>query len=158
MKSFSRRIRARACLIRPPRHKEAGRRSADRRTNHCPRHAHQVLPLDGFGRGRRPPFPPPRAGEGRGRARLSALHRGAAKAFTSWLSFGPRFLGFGTGLTVFNPLQRAPRGPVLVPAGRGLEAARERGYESRPRAPHSLRFRDRLEKRPRYSMSEIGGL
>jgi hypothetical protein len=31
--------------------------------------------------------------------------------------------------------------------------ARERGYEPRPQEPHSLRFKDRLEKRP--SMSEI---
>ena len=32
--------------------------------------------------------------------------------------------------------------------------ARERGYEPHPQEPHSLRFKDRLEKRP--SMSEIG--
>ena len=37
------------------------------------------------------------------------------------------------------PAQRAPRRPVIVPAGRGPEAARERDCESRPQAPHSLR-------------------
>jgi hypothetical protein len=40
-----------------------------------------------------------------------------------------------------------------VPAGRLAGAARERGDEPRPREPLSLRFKDRLEKRP--SMSEI---
>ncbi len=40
-----------------------------------------------------------------------------------------------------GPAQRAPRGPVVVPAGRGPEAARERDCETRPQAPHSLRNR-----------------
>jgi hypothetical protein len=40
-----------------------------------------------------------------------------------------------------------------MPAGRVAGAARERGDEPRPREPLSLRFKDRLEKRP--SMSEI---
>jgi hypothetical protein len=46
------------------------------------------------------------------------------------------------------PVQRASRRPVIMPAGRFPEAARERGYEPRPRVPLSLRFKDRLEKRP----------
>jgi hypothetical protein len=37
------------------------------------------------------------------------------------------------------PVQRAPRRPVMVPAGRCPGAARERGYEPRPQAPLSLR-------------------
>jgi hypothetical protein len=37
------------------------------------------------------------------------------------------------------PVQRASRRPVIVPAGRLPRAARERGYEPRPRAPLSLR-------------------
>jgi len=40
--------------------------------------------------------------------------------------------------------------------GDDARTARVRGYEPRPREPHSLRFRDRLEKRP--STSEIRGL
>jgi hypothetical protein len=38
------------------------------------------------------------------------------------------------------PVQRAPRGPVLMPAGSMPEAARVRGYEARPRGPLSLPF------------------
>ena len=34
------------------------------------------------------------------------------------------------------------------------EAARERGYEPRPQAPHLLRLKDRLEKRPVVSKQE----
>jgi hypothetical protein len=37
------------------------------------------------------------------------------------------------------PVQRASRRPVIMPAGRLPRAARERGYEPRPRAPLSLR-------------------
>jgi hypothetical protein len=36
------------------------------------------------------------------------------------------------------PVQRAPRRPVIVPAGRIPRAARERGYKPRPQEPHSL--------------------
>jgi hypothetical protein len=40
------------------------------------------------------------------------------------------------------PVQRASRRPVIMPAGRLPRAARERGYEPRPRVPLSLRFRE----------------
>jgi hypothetical protein len=43
-----------------------------------------------------------------------------------------------TGLCALA-VQRAPRGPALMPAGRNPEAARERGYEPRARAPLPLR-------------------
>ena len=39
------------------------------------------------------------------------------------------------------PVQRAPRGPVIVPDERGPEAARERSVSFRPRGPLSLHFR-----------------
>jgi hypothetical protein len=62
----------------------------------------------------------------------------------------------GSGrVTVRHPGQRAPRGPVVVPAGRVPRAARVRNYELRARAPRLLRFRDRLEKRPNESMSRM---
>jgi len=58
----------------------------------------------------------------------------------------------GSGrVTVRHPGQRAPRGPVVVPTGRVPGAARVRDYEPRARAPRLLRFRDRLEKRPKMS-------
>ena len=45
-----------------------------------------------------------------------------------------------TGVTRLQPVpvQRAPRRPVIVPAGRIPGAARERGYKPRPQEPHSL--------------------
>jgi hypothetical protein len=61
-------------------------------------------------------------------------------------------------VTVRHPGQRAPRGPVVVPAGRVPRAARVRDYEPRARAPRLLHFRDRLEKRPNHSMSRMGFL
>jgi len=39
------------------------------------------------------------------------------------------------------PVQRAPRRPVVMPAGTMPGAARERSYELRPRGPRALRFR-----------------
>ena len=46
-----------------------------------------------------------------------------------------------TGVTRLKPLpvQRAPRRPVIVPAGRIPGAARERSYELRPQEPRPLR-------------------
>src|SRR5208282_1601395 len=54
------------------------------------------------------------------------------------------------------PVQRAPRGPVMVPAGTMPRVARARGYEPRPREPLSLRRRYVTGDAPR--MSEIDGL
>jgi hypothetical protein len=66
------------------------------------------------------------------RARLSAFHRDSRLGEpTPLLSFGTRFLGK-------LPVQRAPRRPVIVPAGRIAEAAPARGYESRAEAPPLL--------------------
>ena len=61
--------------------------------------------------------------------RLLPPPRGAA-----WLGCGPRFLGRGACAPV--PVQRAPRGRLVVAGGRSPAAARVRGYEPRPQAPH----------------------
>jgi hypothetical protein len=50
------------------------------------------------------------------------------------------------------PVQRLGRRPVVVPAGRFPKAARERSVWLRPRAPHSLRFRE--YPRPKASFTE----
>jgi hypothetical protein len=39
-------------------------------------------------------------------------------------------------------VQRAPRGPVIVPDERGPEAARERSVSFRPRGPLSLHYQE----------------
>jgi hypothetical protein len=88
-----------------------------------------------------------------GCARLSALHRGLASAVvtTSGSAPGrvsPRRPSRALPAPAHLGLQRAPRRPVLVPDERDPEPPRVRGYEPRPRAPHLLHFRDRLEKRP----------
>ena len=57
-----------------------------------------------------------RARAQRGTRRLSAFHRGSGVGDrTPPLSSGPRFLGRGNAPV---PVQRAPRRPVIVPAGR----------------------------------------
>ena len=55
-----------------------------------------------------------------------------------------------SGVTRFSPVpvQRAPRRPVVMPDERNPRASRERGYEPRPQAPHSLRLSLRLRRRP----------
>jgi len=65
------------------------------------------------------------------RARLSAFHRGACGSEpTPPLSFRTRFLGRGIPQALPEsgpvPVQRQSRGPVIMPAGRFPEAARER--------------------------------
>jgi len=91
-----------------------------------------------------------------GRARLPAPHRGARQGFdplaqpqarASWDQDSVSRKAFA----IRHPGQRAPRGPVVVPAGRVPGAARVRDYDSRARAPRLLRFKDRLEKRPNDS-------
>src|SRR3984957_8279596 len=69
-----------------------------------------------------------------GRARLSALHRGSRQVFNpdsapGRVSWSRRVQ---TGGPSPAPVQRAPRGPVIVPDERGPKAARERF--ARPRA------------------------
>src|SRR5208282_548349 len=58
------------------------------------------------------------------------------------------------------PVQRAPRGPVVVPAETMPEVARVRGYEPRPREPLSLRRRyvtgDALDERDSLYVSDLG--
>ncbi len=77
-----------------------------------------------------PPSPSPACGGGlgRGRARLSAPHRGSCLGdLTPPLSSGPRFLVHRmiTGLRPSPaPMQRAPRRPVMTPAGTMPKAAR----------------------------------
>src|ERR1700722_6752731 len=63
-----------------------------------------------------------------GRARLSALHRGARQAVTPDSASGraSRNHRVRTGGPSRMPVQRAPRGPVIVPDGTMPEAARER--------------------------------
>jgi hypothetical protein len=75
------------------------------------------------------------------RARLSALHRGSRQAVTpdsapGRVSWNRRVQTGGPSPT---PVQRAPRGPVIVPDERGPEAARERTVSVRARAPRPLR-------------------
>jgi hypothetical protein len=82
-----------------------------------------------------------------GRARLSALHRGSRQAVTpdsasGRVSWNRRVR---TGGPSPAPVQRAPRGPVIMPDERGPKAARERF--ARPRAgtapaPHLDRIRN----------------
>ena len=125
-----------------PSSRNEGRRSADRRTSQCPHHTNKRCRLNVRGRGGPlPSLPRKRGREGRGLASRRST-AALAKAFTSWLSFGPRFPGLGRVLPALTPLQRAPRGPVVVPAGRGPEAARERSVSFRARAPLSLRVRE----------------
>ena len=103
------------------------------------------------------------------RARLSAFHRGSRlrRLERHWLSFrhalpgtrsGRRSQSFeqpGESDTVFAgvtrslpvPVQRAPRRPVVMPAGRVPEAARVRSVSFRARAPHSLRLLEYLRDR-----------
>jgi len=74
------------------------------------------------------------------RARLSALHRGSRQAVTpdaapGRVSWNRRVQ---TGGPSPAPVQRAPRGPVIVPDERGPEAARERTVSVRARAPRPL--------------------
>jgi hypothetical protein len=72
-------------------------------------------------------------------------------ALTPQLSPRPRFLRLGSRECYPRPpvpVQRAPRGPVVMPAKRNPRASRERGHDSRPQASPLLHFRDRLEKRP----------
>jgi hypothetical protein len=76
-----------------------------------------------------------------GRARLSALHRGARQVFNpdsapGRVSWNRRVQ---TGGPSPAPVQRAPRGPVIVPDERGPKAARERSVSFRSRGPLSLR-------------------
>ena len=76
-----------------------------------------------------------------GRARLSALHRGSRQAVTpdstpGRVSWNRRVQ---TGGPSPAPVQRAPRGPVIVPDERGPEAARVRSVSFRPRGPLPLR-------------------
>ena len=63
-----------------------------------------------------------------GRARLSALHRGARQAVTPDSTSGRASWNHRvqTGGPSPMPVQRAPRGPVIVPDGTMPEAARER--------------------------------
>ncbi len=83
----------------------------------CPHHRMRARAL-------RPRSPPPRAGEvGRGRARLSALHRGSRQGFYPLAQPRPRFLCAGS-VPCWAPrasVQRAPRGPVVMPDGRSSE-------------------------------------
>ena len=95
----------------------------------------------------------------RGRARLSALHRGSRLATECFNSAQAALHAIGRARAL--PAPSIALKPSTWLAGRhaggdDARTARERGYEPRPQEPHSLRFRDRLEKRP--SMSEMGGL
>jgi hypothetical protein len=80
--------------------------------------------------------------------RISAPKVGARSPSGAPLRHLPRLLPLGSapGRASWNyrvqtggpspaPVQRAPRGPVVVPAGTMPEAARVRGYEPRPREP-----------------------
>jgi hypothetical protein len=79
-----------------------------------------------------------------GAARLSAFHRGSCLGdrtppLSSGCALSEAWFGRPFSRPCLIPVQRAPRRPVIVPAGRCPGAARERGYEPRPQAPLSLR-------------------
>ena len=63
---------------------------------------------------------------------------------------GPRCLGRGSSPV---PVQRAPRGGVLVPPGRESRASRVRGCEPRPRAPHLLHLKNASRSAPHEQVS-----
>ena len=149
-KSFSRRVRARVLFDSPPLGITEGRRSADRRIHPLSAPRTQMSP---------PACAPGAAATPAGAARLSALHRGSRLATEC----------FDSAQTALRASERTRALPApsiaLKPStwlagrhagGDDARTARVRGYEPRPREPHSLRFRDRLEKRP--STSEIRGL
>jgi hypothetical protein len=74
-------------------------------------------------------------------ARLSTLHRGTRRTGRIQYRLSSRPALPETRLGGRYPLRpvtvyRAPRGPVVVPVGRGPRAARVRGYEPHPREPH----------------------
>ncbi len=102
---------------------KAGRRSAERRVHPMAAPQVQALPPE-HARGAAAGISAP--------ARLPALHRGTRQVLTPGSASGPRFMRARMGMTIPLPGQRVPRGPVVVPAGRGPKAARERC--ARPRA------------------------
>ncbi len=82
-----------------------------------------------------------------------------AKALTPRLSSRPALHGTRNGIDRSSSGQRAPRGPVVVPAGRGPGAARG-GLQNRARAPRSLHISDRIRNAPfgeRASALLLGG-
>jgi hypothetical protein len=88
----------------------------------------------------------------RERGRLSALHGGSRGRRLACRS-APGRASWDVALAAASrrrpvPVQRAPRRPVIVPAGRGPGAARARGYEPRPRAPHPTPPSERLMRTP----------
>ena len=114
-----------------PSKKSEGRRSAGKRIQPWPRHTIGCCHLIARGRGSGP------AGPLASRRSTAALAKADASTFGS--APDPRFLRPGsTGVTRFrlSLVYRAPRGPVVVPAGRGPRAARERF--ARPRAGTAL--------------------
>jgi len=76
---------------------------------------------------------------------------GSCQQLSPSLSSGPGFRGPGIGARL---VQQAPCRAVLMPPDRGPGAARVRGYEPRPQAPHLLRLSERLRKTP---LNEQGG-
>jgi hypothetical protein len=131
--SFSRRVFApelcQTANERPP--DKEGRRSAERRIQPCPRHTSRRCHLNMRGARQRALRSP-----------LAFRRSTAALAEPDASSIGsapdPRFLRPGrAGRYPAKPVTvyRAPRGPVVVPVGRGPRAARVRGYEPRPREP-----------------------
>ena len=144
------------CLFVPQTTK-AGRRSADRRIQPC------APPLYPLRKRRREEGAGPRATVRsacanrplRARSPFGAPAAALAKAFTSWLSFGSAFPGTTGCKRAFGPLRcqcsDAPRRPVIVPADRFSEAARERDCETRPQAPQPAPHQDRIRTRPLVS-------
>jgi hypothetical protein len=113
--------------------KNEGRRSAGKRIQPWPRHAIgccHLMPLRAQQRSLT------------GTARLSALRRGTRQGerIRLWLSSRPALpetkVTSGVTRLDLSAVYRAPRGPVVVPAGRGPRAARERF--ARPRAGTAL--------------------
>ena len=124
---------------------KTGGRSAERRmpsiVRACANKCTQVAPLVCCAEAALYPPPLPLAGEGRegdrspsGASPRLLLRRPNATA--QLRAALPGITGCERVLPLPGPVQRAPRRPVLVPAGRGPEAARARTVSFRARAPH----------------------
>jgi hypothetical protein len=153
MNSSSRRSRARVLpstfqnLLPKPR----GGGAPTGASNHCPRHTFRRCRRNVRGRGGPlPSLPRKRGREGRGLAsrRSTAALVAATERFDS-AQAALRANGRTRALPAPpSALKRSTSRAGRNAGGDDARTARERGYEPRPREPHSLRFRDRLEKRP----------
>jgi hypothetical protein len=112
------------------------KRNAGRRIGSCP-HASGVRDAPRKGGLRRPPL----AGALACRRSTAALRGANQRPRSAPGALPGTWLKRGRYPPPPVPVQRHCRRPVMLPAGRFPEAARERSVSFRPRAPHSLRRR-----------------